>query len=274
VLQLAEPLALRAKVAGHEVRAPQDPRIELLLPRPVRAHGGDVEPFVEVADGQERLARRSRGNDHGAQARDLGRVPRRYHLDLQLLGDVGYEPTDRLRPAPECDDLPEVADELQGPELEARLHPHADHARRLHRSRGQVLGRDRSRQRRPHLGEVRVVEQEGLGPARLRGQHDHEAARHGQSGLRVGVEAGRDLHREGGEAANVGRLHVDLGLALGHVDADRRGHQDLAAREPDEAVLDGGERLRVDADAGADLGLVQEQEGGGHGISSGVMALT
>jgi hypothetical protein len=113
---------------------------------------------------------------------------------------------------------------------------------------------------RAHIGEVSVVQQQGVHQAGLGGEQDHQAVEAGQADLGVVEETWADLDRETIEARDIRRLHVDLAMRIGDVHGQDRRHDDLAARQGAEGLLNDIHGGRVQMHAGAQVAFGEHED--------------
>ncbi|MEY9586875.1 hypothetical protein ABIA15_005696 [Sinorhizobium fredii] len=118
-----------------------------------------------------------------------------------------------------------------------------------------MFGCDCPGRRRPHVGQVAIVDEQRLNQPRAARQQYHHAIGARQADLRIVEEAGADLDREAVEARHIGGLDVDLAAMLGNIEPQDRRHRHRPGGECVEGILDAGNRLAIKRHDAAQLRL-------------------
>ena len=232
--------------------------LDLVLAVLVRAHRGDMQAGMQPSGLEDRFGRWRGGYDELAFGHDALRIVIDAGVDAKIARQVGRASLRLLDVAAPYQSPAEGTDQMSGLDLEPGLNAGAEHASGFDRRRRQMPGGDGSRRRRADVGQIAIVEKQGLDESRRRGKQDHQAVEARKAEPRIVEEAGADLDGEAIEAGNIGGFHVDLAMGLGDRHGQDRRHDDFARRQRREGVLDDLQRVEVERDAASQVGLGQD----------------
>ena len=261
-MEFAEAPCLAGAVGDIEVRQLQDRRRNLVLVLGVRPHRGQVLAGGDETGMDQRLGGGRCGDQHVRTRRRLRSIGLRAHHDAELFAQFRCRPVGLERIA--CPDARflDRANQFQCFQLQAGLHAGAvDSGDRGILAR-EVFGSRRPGGGRAHVGQVAIVEQQRLDQPGRRRQQDHHAVGRGQADLRIVEETGADLDGKAVKVRHIGRLHVDLAMMFGNVEAQDRRHRHRQGGERPEGVLHTGDGVEVQLHDRPEIGLGEDRHAG------------